>query len=62
MTAMSEPIDWDARIRAAVAETLRKRARRRAERQELDTRRQAGLIRRHAAKLARNRQAEARGE
>jgi hypothetical protein len=52
-----KPIDWEARIQAAVAETLQKRQARRAERQELDVRRQAGLTARHARKLARNRRA-----
>lgn len=48
-----EPIDWEARLRAAVEETLRKRAKRRAERLEFQTRRNYGLQARHAAKLAR---------
>lgn len=48
-----EPIDWEARLRAAVEETLRKRAQRRAERLEFQTRRAYGLQQRHAAKLQR---------
>lgn len=51
--AAVEPIDWDARIRDAVAETLRKRDARRTERQELAERRTAGLAARHARKLGR---------
>jgi hypothetical protein len=53
MTAMSEPIDWDARLRAAVAETVAKRQGRRDERSAMAERRDHGLAQRHAAKLAR---------
>lgn len=49
-----EPIDWDARLRAAVEETLRKREARRNERETFARRRNHGLKARHAAKLARN--------
>lgn len=54
-----EPIDWEGRLRAAVEETLRKRAQRRAERVETKRRRDYGLQQRHAAKLARIQQEEA---
>ena len=46
-----EPVDWRARLEAAVAETLRVRAARAAVRRELDARRQVGLARRQAEKL-----------
>jgi hypothetical protein len=49
-------MDWQERLRAAVAETLRYRAARRDLRRELDARRRAGLTARHREKLARNRQ------
>jgi hypothetical protein len=49
-----EPIDWDARLQAAVEETLRKRAQRKAERLEFKRRRDYGLKARYAAKEARN--------
>lgn len=52
MSEMPE-IDWQARLRAAVEETLRKAAARRVERAELKARRKVGLERRHARKLAR---------
>lgn len=52
MTDLPE-IDWQARLRAAVEETLRKQAAKRDERRAMKTRRDAGLERRHAAKLAR---------
>jgi hypothetical protein len=45
-------IDWEARLRAAVEETLRRAAARRVERAELKARRNVGLQRRHAQKLA----------
>lgn len=48
-----EPIDWEARLRASVEETLRKREAKRAERQMFAVRRMHGLAARHAAKLAR---------
>jgi hypothetical protein len=48
--------EWEERLREAVAETLRKRARRKAERQELAQRRQHGLASRHNAKLARKKE------
>jgi hypothetical protein len=48
-----EPIDWEARLRAAVAETLCKRAAQRDEREQKTRRRDAGLTQRQAAKLAR---------
>ena len=47
------PIDWEARLRNAVAETLRVRAERRRERAELAERRAHGLTQRHRRKLAR---------
>lgn len=46
--------EWQERLRDAVAETLRKRARRRADRQAFAERRNHGLAARHAAKLRRN--------
>lgn len=49
-----EPIDWDRRLREATAETLRKKAERREERESKTARRDAGLKQRHARKLARN--------
>lgn len=49
-----EPIDWDARLRAAVEATLARRAERRNERAALATSRRRGLEQRHANKLARN--------
>ncbi|MET8150240.1 hypothetical protein ACIBSW_13115 [Actinoplanes sp. NPDC049668] len=55
---MPEPIDWEARLRAAVEETLRKRAQRRDERAEFKRRRDYGLQQRHAAKLARQQNRE----
>jgi hypothetical protein len=58
----AEPIDWDARLRAAVAETVAKRQARQAERRKLDARRQVGLQQRHAAKLARNQTRPTEGE
>lgn len=48
-----QPTDWQQRLRAAVAATLRQRAACAAERRELAARRRAGLDRRHATKLAR---------
>lgn len=47
--------EWEKRLRAAVAETLRKRQQRRAERAEFKRRRDHGLAARHSAKLARTR-------
>lgn len=52
-------IDWDARLRAAVAETLRKREAKAAERREFKARRDAGLVQRYALKAARIRHKEA---
>lgn len=49
-----EPIDWDARLRAAVEQTLEKQEARRITRAEFRARRDAGLQARHAEKLARN--------
>lgn len=46
-------IDWDARLRDAVAATLAARAARKAERQEFKRRRNFGLVQRYAAKTAR---------
>lgn len=48
--------EWQQRLEAAVADTIRRRTARLAERQQLDARRQAGLTARHGTKLARNRQ------
>lgn len=45
--------DWEARLRAAVEETLRRRAARREERRQLAEARAAGLEERHRRKLAR---------
>jgi hypothetical protein len=45
--------EWDKRLERAVAETLRRRRARKAERQELAERRNHGLRARHTAKLAR---------
>jgi hypothetical protein len=59
MTENPEPIDWDARLRAAVEKTLAEKARRRAERLEFQTRRNHGLVARHARKLARKKENEA---
>jgi hypothetical protein len=46
-------IDWDARLKDAVAKTLQEKERRKAERQELALRRMHGLAARHKAKLDR---------
>lgn len=48
-----EPIDWDARLRAAVDASTAKRQAREQERAEFKARRDAGLRERHAEKLAR---------
>jgi hypothetical protein len=53
-----EPTDWEARLQAAVAETLRKRARRREERRQFGARRRAGLVARHRDKLLRQEAAQ----
>lgn len=51
--------EWQERLRAAVEETLRRRAAKKAERLEFQTRRNHGLVQRHAAKLARKKENEA---
>jgi hypothetical protein len=56
MTQDIPEIDWEARLRAAVEETLRKRARRNAERAEFKRRRNHGLKARHQQKLNRKEQ------
>jgi len=53
-----EVAEWQERLQAAVAETLRKRAARRTERAELDARRKAGLVQRYVLKAARLRRSE----
>ncbi|BEL09195.1 hypothetical protein Q0Z83_073860 [Actinoplanes sichuanensis] len=50
---MTEPVDWDARLRSAVEQTLAKRQAREQERREFKARRGAGLEQRYAEKLAR---------
>jgi hypothetical protein len=47
----TELAEWQQRLRAAVEQTLRRRAAKAAIRRELDERRQAGLRERHAHKL-----------
>lgn len=49
----NEVDEWQERLRAAVAETLRKRAAMAAIRREHATRRSYGLLKRHARKLNR---------
>lgn len=51
--------DWEKRLERAVAEAMRRRRARKAERQEFAERRSHGLAARHEAKLARLRQPEA---
>lgn len=46
--------EWQQRLARAVEETLRRKAARRAERTEFKTRRDFGLVQRHAQKLNRN--------
>lgn len=53
-----EPIDWEARLKAAVEKTLRDRDAKRAERAMFAERRNYGLVQRHNTKLARIRRAE----
>lgn len=48
-----EPIDWDARLQAAIDQTTRRKANRRREREAFSRRRKYGLEQRHAAKLNR---------
>lgn len=47
-------IDWEQRLRDAVEETLRAKAKRKAERAEFKRRRDWGLTQRYARKTARN--------
>lgn len=54
-----EPVDWEARLRAATEKTLAERERRRNERAAFKARRDHGLAQRHARKLARNEQSVA---
>lgn len=49
-----EPIDWEARLRAAVDASTAKRQARERQRAEFKARRDAGLKARHLAKLTRN--------
>ncbi|MEV6306470.1 hypothetical protein AB0M02_44175 [Actinoplanes sp. NPDC051861] len=49
-----EPIDWRARLEAAVEKTIRDRANRKAERAQLKARRDYGLKARHRNKLRRS--------
>ncbi|GIF16206.1 hypothetical protein [Actinoplanes teichomyceticus] len=56
-----EEHDWEARLQAAVAETLRKREEQRATRQEFAERRRHGLAARHQQKLARSSPRGSRG-
>jgi hypothetical protein len=53
--ALYSNAEFQERLRAAVAETLRRCAARKAERQAFKKARDHGLTQRHAAKLARNR-------
>lgn len=48
-----ERAEWEERLRTAVAETLRKRAQRRQQRQDLNAARTIGLQHRHHAKTHR---------
>jgi hypothetical protein len=57
----SEEQEWQERLQAAVGETLRKRAAKRAERQQFAADRDAGLVQRHAQKLARGSRGHQRG-
>lgn len=50
----TEEREWQERLRTAVAETLRLRAARVAQRAEFAQRRRHGLVQRHAQKLRRN--------
>ena len=45
-----EQVEWEDRLRQAVAETLRKRQERRRQREQLQAARTIGLERRHQAK------------
>ncbi|MDY7084290.1 MAG: hypothetical protein SYR96_04230 [Actinomycetota bacterium] len=58
-----EPVNWQARLHAAVEESTRRRRDREAGRREFARRRAHGLIDRHAARLAdiRRRRAAAAG-
>ncbi|MEV4212927.1 hypothetical protein [Micromonospora sp. NPDC049662] len=48
-----ERAEWEQRLRDAVSETVRRRTRRRQQRQDLNTARTIGLQRRHQAKTNR---------
>lgn len=50
-----ERAEWEERLQAAVAETVRRRLARRKLREQLDAARAYGLTQRHARKLNRNR-------
>ncbi|XTZ16405.1 hypothetical protein ACQSSU_03105 [Micromonospora echinospora] len=51
-----ERAEWEERLSAAVAETIRRRQKRRAERDHLAQARAHGLRQRHASKTTRNQQ------
>jgi hypothetical protein len=57
-TNVDELTEWEQRLRAAVEQTLRKRAPRATERREFKARRDAGLVQRYAEKSARIRRQE----